>query len=59
MMEKYVISKLKKRIHFLKKIIIHFINMKTEPRLRWPTTAKRKKYDFIHMYYLLFLKVEP
>ncbi len=32
MMEKYIILKLKKQIHFLKKNIVHFVNVETSPR---------------------------
>jgi hypothetical protein len=31
-MEKYIILKLKKQIHFLKKNIVHFVNVETSPR---------------------------
>jgi len=33
--KKIIISKFLKRIHFLKNIIIHFVNVETDPRLRY------------------------
>jgi hypothetical protein len=38
MMEKYIISKLIKK-YFLKQIIIHFVNVETDPKV-WYVTCK-------------------
>jgi len=35
MMKEYINFKIKKPIHFLKKIIIHFVNMETDPKIRY------------------------